>query len=450
MGSLSRIETYPAPVTANFTSVTTPATLPSNRMYAITNATWVSGTRLDLTTSTTHDIVGNALAYIVGLRGSAGNIDIRSAQTVSATGITANTLRVENAGGTAFTYTAGTGVVYQSWGTASGVKFVNNLWFIMTTHGGLGYSADGITWTWVIVTNAAGSGSGIGLYDIAFGNGTYVASSSDINGVFTSTNLTTWTYRSTSANQTYSVEWFPSINLFLIGNLNGEVMSSPDGITWTARYTLGSGLVQQFATDGTNIVAVNNSGGDYPFSTNGTSWTAKGIGSNWRGNYLFYDNVITNRWHWMNSNTGGFQDADLIGRNFSNNNIEQPAITDQTSQGGQQTITNSLPPGRRYRYYRPTGLFMTGITTQNPNTLQITKSTRWNGTSVSNTQGGQGYFYPETVYNVPMSNNASSVLSGSNTYCEINSAGTQALITCAVPGSTRNPLQFVITLVTFQ
>jgi hypothetical protein len=123
-------------------------------------------------------------------------------------------------------------------------------------------SPDGITWTLSTTSGATGTNR---WTDVTYGNGTFVAVSSDggTQHVMTSTDSINWTIR-TSANDywwngvTYGNGLFVAVAWSGTGN---RVMTSTDGITWTARTTpanndwldvvYGNGLFVAVASTGT-------------------------------------------------------------------------------------------------------------------------------------------------------------------------------------------------------
>lgn len=129
-----------------------------------------------------------------------------------------------------------------------------------------------LPWT---IHNAAQANS---WEEIAYGNGTFVAISSDgTNRVMTSTNGTTWTARTASqANPWKGITYGNGLFVAVANNGTNRVMTSPDGITWTNRtaaqanqweaVTYGNGLFVAVAQSGTNRVMT---------SPNGITWTAR-------------------------------------------------------------------------------------------------------------------------------------------------------------------------------
>ncbi len=102
-------------------------------------------------------------------------------------------------------------------------------------------SLDGVNWT--SAKTIPGSG---GLYDIAYGAGLYVFTTSyDGSGnlsVYTSPDAVTWTYHSTGIALHRALNSIAfGVGLFAAGTNTGEVITSPDGLTWTNQGIVGPG-----------------------------------------------------------------------------------------------------------------------------------------------------------------------------------------------------------------
>lgn len=81
-------------------------------------------------------------------------------------------------------------------------------------------------------TGWTGTPSGLSatIFDVAWGNSIAVVVGD--NGIYSSTNLTSWTLRVSAANM-YGVSWCE--NQFVAVGSAGKIYTSPDGTTWTAR-----------------------------------------------------------------------------------------------------------------------------------------------------------------------------------------------------------------------
>jgi hypothetical protein len=126
---------------------------------------------------------------------------------------------------------------------------------------------DAITWT------ARTSGTASNLFDVAYGNGLYVAVG--VGGALvTSTNAITWTLpTSPTSTQLEAVTY--GNGLFYIVGQNGANFSSTNGVTWTAR----SGLAAATASDalatvyGNGLYVLTLTNGQLRTSTNLDTWT---------------------------------------------------------------------------------------------------------------------------------------------------------------------------------
>lgn len=130
-------------------------------------------------------------------------------------------------------------------------------------------STDGISWTRGIVS--------IYPQKIAYGNGIYIAGGNGQCAV--STNASTWADKSFPLGQLTAMCFGNS--LFVAGNENGEIATTPDGESWTVRTSPFGGSVIYGITflDGV-FVAVGNSG-KLAASPDGIDWTLQtsGFGS---------------------------------------------------------------------------------------------------------------------------------------------------------------------------
>ena len=92
-----------------------------------------------------------------------------------------------------------------------------------------------------------------------------------LEGIFKSTNLTTWSKVTTSGLKDYltDIRW---TGTQFIGSGYG-LWTSPDGSTWTLRFSAFPEVVTKLAFRGSIIVGVSNSGGIYRSSDSGANWT---------------------------------------------------------------------------------------------------------------------------------------------------------------------------------
>jgi photosystem II stability/assembly factor-like uncharacterized protein len=107
------------------------------------------------------------------------------------------------------------------------VAYYNNLFVAGTNFGGIYTSSDGITWSFKT------TGGSSPVYDIAYGNGTYVAviGSSSTSQVATSTDGTTWRIRPVMDNVLLACVTFINSQFIALGGY-GSTYTSSDGITW--------------------------------------------------------------------------------------------------------------------------------------------------------------------------------------------------------------------------
>jgi len=160
------------------------------------------------------------------------------------------------------------------------VTFGNGIFVAVGLNGLILTSSDGITWTQR--TNPVAGGTA-GLNCVAFGNGTFVACGSrggvvvvgEPQGVvLTSPNGITWTQQQNLANQLTRVAFGNGTFVALSGVIN-SILTSSNGTTWTSASW--SGQTATFVGvgfgNGTFVVGANN--GILITSPNGTNWTQR-------------------------------------------------------------------------------------------------------------------------------------------------------------------------------
>jgi hypothetical protein len=141
-------------------------------------------------------------------------------------------------------------------------------------------SQDGITWTNAFYGKDPENGNDFSFYNIAYGNGIYVAGASNKRLLY-STDGTNWNlYEDISANPTASA--FMAVEygngLFVAASDTGSIFTSGDnGLTWTARLDRSELSFYDIAYCGDCFYAVS-SGGTMLYSSNGTNWTDVTIG----------------------------------------------------------------------------------------------------------------------------------------------------------------------------
>jgi len=152
----------------------------------------------------------------------------------------------------------------------------SNLWVAAGGAGKLYSSTNGTTWT----SRTSGFGANA-INFVAFGNGLFVAVG--VNGTLTtSTDGITWTAR-TSQFGAVTINHVAYLNNLWIAvgdqvSAGYGISTSTDGITWTARNITGtvgtSGYMVQFANSQYVVVGSASGGNSGAFSSNGTTWTA--------------------------------------------------------------------------------------------------------------------------------------------------------------------------------
>ncbi len=125
-------------------------------------------------------------------------------------------------------------------------------------------------WAWSSILNAATNT----INGVAFGNtNTYVLVG---NGgvIYSSTDLVTWTSRTSGvATALNAVCWDSTNSLFIAVGASNVILTSPDGTTWTPRTSgVTSTLANVLFVSGRTVAV--GSAGWITQSTNGTSWTA--------------------------------------------------------------------------------------------------------------------------------------------------------------------------------
>ena len=127
-------------------------------------------------------------------------------------------------------------------------------------------SPDGINWT------QRNHGFGANWFDMAYGNGTYVAVASNGNYLRSTDNGVTWTQATApEANYWNGVTYGNGLFVAIAYNGTNRVMTSPDGVTWTMR-SVPARTWQEVAYGNGRFVAVADSG-HVIHSPDGINWT---------------------------------------------------------------------------------------------------------------------------------------------------------------------------------
>lgn len=173
--------------------------------------------------------------------------------------------------------------------------------YVVGSSGGILYSTDGATWTMGYVAPGSWSTGP----SIIWTGSTLIASN---NGVFTSTNATSWSAQTADASINYTghsssgvvgigvsgsistantsgASWTPRItqaynkivkggSTYVIGTDDyGMMLYGTDRLTWTIVNTTATGTITDLIWDGTNFVAITDNSSEILYSTNGSSWT---------------------------------------------------------------------------------------------------------------------------------------------------------------------------------
>ena len=148
------------------------------------------------------------------------------------------------------------------------LSYVNSKWVLSGMWGAIAYSNDLSSWTY----SPTGTGSSaFTSAQVAFGSSRYVTC--DGSSTYSSTDLQTWSFNSTSVSIPQAIRFLNSF-FYVVGS-GGTISRSATGAdsSWTQQTT---GLVSQIVVDitasGTAYVAVC-SGGAILYSPNGSTWS---------------------------------------------------------------------------------------------------------------------------------------------------------------------------------
>jgi hypothetical protein len=167
----------------------------------------------------------------------------------------------------------------------------SNIWVAVSNGGYLFSSSNGTSWT--------SRTSGFGTTDIrgvAFGNGLFVAYGS--NGIITtSTDGTTWTARTSGFGTNYVAYAVYANSLWVaVGNgasvNTGGITTSTDGLTWTRRTVptpIGSYLNHVTYANGYWVAVGGSSTNNMCYSTDGATWTATADTSGSASSFIYYN-----------------------------------------------------------------------------------------------------------------------------------------------------------------
>jgi len=133
-------------------------------------------------------------------------------------------------------------------------------------------SSDGLTW------NEYTPPTGFSSYSITFGNGIFVAVDSNPNSVFISNNGISWTEVTLPSSTTFTDITYGG-GLFVVVGYSGTVVTSPDGTSWTLE-TSGTTntLWQVIYGAGPGVYVIVGASGTVLTSPNGHAWTVQASG----------------------------------------------------------------------------------------------------------------------------------------------------------------------------
>lgn len=207
--------------------------------------------------------------YQVTFSGAGGSATVGSFNVASG----ASRITEFTSAATAVTFPLGYGDTWTTASVAIGgghLAWHNNIWI------GTGLnsttvirSTDGITWTSVTLSD--------GAWAAAAGNSTYVVGGN--NKMWSSTDGTTWTQRTSPANQVWYFGKFVNGYFVLCTDAGSTIAYSTDGITWTSATLTGATGGFGIEYDGTKWWAPRATGANWVFysSTNLVTWTSSTI-----------------------------------------------------------------------------------------------------------------------------------------------------------------------------
>ena len=166
---------------------------------------------------------------------------------------------------------------------SSSVRYINGKTWIFTTGQGVATSDNGIDWTTVWPTSELNLTGEISLNDMAFGNGLYVIVggiapvTTGTSLILTSPDGVNWTRRTTSNTAGLSsIDYSPTLGLFLAAGQSGTTVFSSDGITWTSGANAGTVRISKVVWGGTQFALLNTASPAQVYrSSNGTSFTVQ-------------------------------------------------------------------------------------------------------------------------------------------------------------------------------
>ena len=163
----------------------------------------------------------------------------------------------------------------------SNIRWVNNKAWLFTSGQGVATSDNGIDWATIWPTSELGLLGNISLNDVTYGNGMYVivgGTAGTTSLILTSADGAVWARRTTTHTVGLtSIDYSPTLGMFLAAGQNGTTVFSTDGISWTSGVSAGAANITKVVWGGTQFALINttNTGGQIYRSTNGTSFTSQ-------------------------------------------------------------------------------------------------------------------------------------------------------------------------------
>ncbi|MDH7503230.1 MAG: hypothetical protein QHJ82_11050, partial [Verrucomicrobiota bacterium] len=158
----------------------------------------------------------------------------------------------------------------------NGTCWGTNLFVAVGNNRTIRTSINGTTWV------NRGTGGSETLGGVAWGGNGFVAVGglfSEGPSVFHSTDGATWNWRDTGtwSDGFYDVAWGNGV--YVAAGYRGKLMTSTDGITWTSRYGFGTAILRGVAFYDNQFVVVGHSGAMFT-SHRGAEWTSVASGTN--------------------------------------------------------------------------------------------------------------------------------------------------------------------------
>lgn len=184
---------------------------------------------------------------------------------------------------------------------SSNIRWVNGKAWLFTTGQGVATSDNGIDWATIWPTSELGVLGNISLNDVTYGNGMYVivgGTAGTTSLILTSSDGAAWTRRATTHTVGLtSIDYSPTLGMFLAAGQNGTTVYSTDGITWTSGVSAGAANITKVVWGGTQFALINttNTSGQIYRSTNGTSFTAQSTTIGFTATDIAYSSTL-NLW----------------------------------------------------------------------------------------------------------------------------------------------------------